>query len=63
LQTRQLKFGNKTQINQAKSELIKEIMKSSKMLILKKVREIDDYYENEELKKKANETEKYNILK
>ena len=51
-------------INQAKSELIKRNIaeKQQDAYFEQKVREIDDYYENEELKRKANETEKYNIF-
>jgi predicted small integral membrane protein len=51
-------------INQAKSELIKRNVTENQQdgYFEQKVREIDDYYENEELKRKANETEKYNIF-
>jgi TPP-dependent pyruvate/acetoin dehydrogenase alpha subunit len=52
-------------IDQAKSELIKRNIteKQQDAYFEQKVREIDDYYENEELKRKANETEKYIFLK
>lgn len=51
-------------INQAKSELIKRNIteKQHDAYFEQIVREIEDYSESEELKRKANETEKYNIF-
>ena len=51
-------------IIQAKSELIKRNIteKQQDVYFEQKVEEITDYYENEKLKRKAYETEKYNIF-
>lgn len=51
-------------IDQAKIELVKRKISEKQQddFFDQKAEEIGDYYENEELKRKANETEKYNIF-
>jgi len=51
-------------IDQAKIELVKRNISEKQQddFFDQKAEEIGDYYENEELKRKVNETEKYNIF-
>ncbi len=51
-------------IDQAKIELVKRNISEKQQddFFDQKAEEISDYYENEDLKRKANETEKYNVF-